>query len=153
MNFIIRPDAEQLLREDDYRRLWQFFTNWGGAPWLTEEVKQQYREVWDASLTAGCNYYRASPVRPPSAQDAGAAGIDLPREMLTVNLPTLVLWAMEDAALPPELIEGLDEYVPRLTLEKIQGATHWIIHEQPALVTQRLAHFLNKPAESLQAAS
>jgi pimeloyl-ACP methyl ester carboxylesterase len=153
MNFLIRPDAEQLLRENDYHRLWQFFTSWGGAPWLTEAVKQQYREVWDASLTGGCNYYRASPVRPPSAQDAGVAGIDLPREMLTVDLPTLVLWAMEDAALPPELIEDLDEYVPRLTLEKVPDATHWIIHEQPALVAQRLARFLNTPATSLSAAS
>lgn len=32
---------------------------WGGAAWLTEAVKQQYREVWDASLTGGCNGYRA----------------------------------------------------------------------------------------------
>ena len=153
MNFLIRPDAEQLLRADDYRRLWQFFTNWGGAPWLTEDVKQQYREVWDASLTAGCNYYRASPVRPPSAQDPGAVGIDLPRDMLTVDLPTLVLWAMDDAALPPELIDGLDEYVSQLTLEKIEGATHWIIHEQPALVAQRLGQFLSKPGASRPAAS
>ena len=142
MNFLIRPDAEELLREDDYRRLWEFFKSWGGAPWLTEEVKQQYREVWDASLTGGCNYYRASPLRPPTPQDPGAAGITLPREMLTVDLPTLVLWAMNDVALPPELIDGLDDYIPRLTLEKIEDASHWIVHEQPELIAQRLAHFL-----------
>jgi pimeloyl-ACP methyl ester carboxylesterase len=153
MNFLIRPDAEQLLREDDYRRLWQFFTNWGGAAWLTEELKRQYREVWDASLTGGCNYYRASPVRPPSAQDAAALAIDLPREMLTVDLPTLVLWAMDDVALPPELIDGLEEYVPHLTLERIQAATHWIIHEQPELVARRLGQFFSTPAASRPAAS
>jgi epoxide hydrolase 4 len=141
MNFLIRPDAEKLLRESDYRRLWEFFTNWGGAPWLTDAVKQQYREVWDASLEGGCNYYRASPVRPPRPEDPAAAAINLPREMLTVDLPTLVLWAMDDAALPPELIDGLDDYIPRLTLEKIEGASHWIIHEQPALVIDRLAKF------------
>ena len=71
MNFLIRPDAEQLLREDDYRRLWEFFTNWGGAPWLTEAVKKQYRAVWDASLNGGLNYYRASPLRPPRARRPG----------------------------------------------------------------------------------
>jgi epoxide hydrolase 4 len=141
MNFLIRPDAEKLLRESDYRRLWEFFTNWGGAPWLTDAVKQQYREVWDASLEGGCNYYRASPVRPPRPEDPAAAAINLPREMLTVDLPTLVLWAMDDAALPPELIDGLDDYIPRLTLEKIERASHWIIHEQPALVIDRLAKF------------
>jgi pimeloyl-ACP methyl ester carboxylesterase len=142
MNFLIRPDAERLLREDDYRRLWLFFTQWGGAPWLTDAVKQQYREVWDASLTGGCNYYRASPVRPPRPEDPGAAAITLPHGMLTVSLPTLVLWAMNDAALPPELINGLEEYIPDLTLEQVEGATHWIIHERPEFVAQRLAAFL-----------
>lgn len=143
MNFLIRPDAEQLLREDDYRRLFGFFQQWGGAPWLTEAVKQQYREVWDMSLNGGLNYYRASPLRPPRPEDAGAAAIALPREMLTVSLPTLVLWAMEDTALPPELVDGLEDYIPRLTLERIPGASHWIVHEQPSLVIDRLTHFLN----------
>jgi epoxide hydrolase 4 len=142
MNFLIRPDAEALLREDDYRRLWAFFTSWGGAPWLTEAVKQQYREVWDASLTGGLNYYRASPLRPARPEDAGAAAITLPPEMLTVNLPTLVLWGMDDAALPPGLVDGLEEYVPRLTLEKVDGATHWIVHERPQFVAQKLGQFL-----------
>jgi epoxide hydrolase 4 len=144
MNFLIRPDAEALLREDDYRRLWPFFANWGGAPWLTEAVKQQYREVWDAGLTGGLNYYRASPLRPPRPEDPGAAAITLPREMLTVNLPTLVLWAMNDGALLPCLVDGLEEYVPNLTLEKVEGASHWIIHERPEFVAERLATFLGR---------
>lgn len=144
MNFLIRPDAETLLREDDYRRLFGFFQQWGGAPWLTQAVKQQYREVWDMSLTGGLNYYRASPLRPPRPEDAGAAAIELPREMLTVGLPTLVLWAMEDTALPPELVDGLEDYIPRLTLERIPGASHWIVHEQPHLVIDRLAAFLGQ---------
>ena len=150
MNFLIRPDAEALLREDDYRRLWSFFTGMGDASWLTESVKQQYREVWDASLTGGLNYYRASPLRPPRPGDPAAAAITLPREMLTIGLPTLVLWAMEDIALPPELIDGLEHYVPDLTLEKVEGASHWIIHERPAFVAQRLAAFLARrlPADS-----
>ena len=38
-------------------------------------------------------------------------------------------------------VDGLDEYVPDLTLEKIQGASHWIVHEQPALVIDRLTRF------------
>ena len=144
MNFLIRPDAEALLREGDYRRLWAFFTSWGPAPWLTAAVKQQYREVWDASLTGGLNYYRASPLRPPRPGDPAAAAITLQREMLTVDLPTLVLWAMDDAALLPELVDGLDDYVPQLTLEKVPGASHWIVHEQPQFVAQRLGEFLRR---------
>jgi epoxide hydrolase 4 len=144
MNFLARPDAEQLLREDGYRRLLGFFTNWGPAPWLTDEVKAQYRAIWDASLTGGLNYYRASPLRPPREGDPAAAAITLPREMLTVDIPTLVIWGMQDAALLPELVEGLDEYVPQLTLEKVPEASHWIIHEQPQRVIASLAAFLRQ---------
>jgi pimeloyl-ACP methyl ester carboxylesterase len=155
MNFLIRPDAEQLLAQDDYRRLWQFFTNWGGAAWLTPQVKEQYREVWNgpagdapgSGLVGGCNYYRASPLRPPRPDDPAAAAITLPREALMVEVPTLVLWGLEDTALPPALVDGLDEFVPRLTLERVAGASHWIVHERPQFVTQRLAAFLAQPLQ------
>lgn len=142
MNFLVRPDAEQLLREDGYRRLLGFFRHWGEARWLTVDLKARYRAVWDASLTGGLNYYRASPLRPPREGDPAAAAVTLPREMLTVDVPTLVLWGMEDAALLPELVEGLEDYVPRLTLEKVPGASHWIVHERPQFVMERLAAFL-----------
>jgi pimeloyl-ACP methyl ester carboxylesterase len=62
--------------------------------------------------------------------------------MLTIPLPTLVLWAMQDAALLPQLVGGLEAFIPQLTLEKIAGASHWIVHEQPALVAERLGRFL-----------
>lgn len=149
MNFLIRPDAETLLAEDDFRRLWQFLTNGkdrrAGTPaWLTDAVKEQYRAVWRAGLTGGCNLYRASPLRPPRPHDPAAAAVSLPPELLTVVLPTLVLWAMDDIALPPALIDGLEAYVPNMQLQKIPGASHWIVHEQPALVAHALQGFLGQ---------
>ena len=63
--------------------------------------------------------------------------------MLTVNVPTWVLWALDDIALCPGLIDGLDAYIPRLTLDTVPGASHWIIHEQPERVIAGLqAHLL-----------
>ena len=146
MNFLIRPDAEVLLAQDDYRRLWAFFTNMGAVygpyAWLTEEVKAQYREVWSQGLTGALNYYRASPLRPPRADDAAAAAISLPASMLQILVPTLVLWGMQDIALPPGLIDGLEDYIPDLTLERIADGSHWLVHEQPDLVAQHLSAFL-----------
>lgn len=142
MNFLVRPDAESLLRADGYRRLLAFFTQWGPAPWLTEALMAQYRAVWDQSLTGGLNWYRASPLRPAREGDPGATAITLPREMLTVDIPTLVLWGMKDTALLPELVDGLEDYVPRLTLRKVPDASHWIVHEQPERVARELAAFL-----------
>ena len=144
MNFLARPDAAALLAADDYRRLWPFFEGTLGAPWLTDAVKDRYRALWrgGAGLVGGCHYYRASPLRPPTAEDAGAAAIDLPDAMLTVRCPTLVMWAMDDVALLPELVDGLDVWVPDLTLEKIDGASHWVLHEQPERIAAGLQAFL-----------
>ena len=147
MNFLIRPDAEVLLAEDDYRRLWAFFTNMGAVDgpyaWLTEDVKAQYREVWSQGLTGALNYYRASPLRPPREADAAAAAITLPKSMLEILVPTLVLWGMNDIALPPGLVDGLEDYIPNLRLQRIADGSHWLVHEQPALVAQSLLAFLH----------
>jgi pimeloyl-ACP methyl ester carboxylesterase len=148
MNFLIRPDAEVLLAEDDYRRLWAFFINMGAVDgpyaWLTEDVKAQYREVWSQGLTGALNYYRASPLRPPREADAAAAAITLPKSMLEILVPTLVLWGMNDIALPPGLVDGLEDYIPDLRLQRIADGSHWLVHEQPALVAQSLWAFLHK---------
>jgi pimeloyl-ACP methyl ester carboxylesterase len=148
MNFLIRPDAEVLLAEDDYRRLWAFFTNMGAVDgpyaWLTEDVKAQYREVWSQGLTGALNYYRSSPLRPPREADAAAAAITLPKSMLDILVPTLVLWGMNDIALPPGLVDGLEDYIPDLKLQRIADGSHWLVHEQPALVAQSLLAFLRK---------
>ena len=152
MNFLITPEAELLLAQDDFKRLWQFLinTNTGAhdarpaatPAWLTENVKNQYREVWTAGLTGGCNLYRASPLRPPSAGDAAAAAVGLPREVLTITVPTLVIWGLDDAALLPELVNGLDDYIADLQLIQVPGASHWIVHENPGLVIRTMSAFL-----------
>ena len=154
MNFLIRPGAERLLAADDYRLLWRFLTNTDTATpgdagtaqskpaWLTEAVKTQFRSVWDAGLTGGCNLYRASPLRPTTADDPAVATLDLPREMLTISLPTLVIWGLQDTALLPELTDGLDGYIARLTLKAAPDASHWIVHENPELVIRLIAEFL-----------
>ena len=149
MNFLCRPDAEKLLSDNDFARLWPMFENMGassashpGGGWLTPAVRDQYRAVWGAGLTGGCNYYRASPLRPPTEQDASIMKIEFPSEFVTVRVPTLVIWALEDIALPKSLIEGLDAFVPDLRLVRVPGATHWVIHERPELVGGEIEKYL-----------
>ena len=145
MNFLCRPDAEALLAENDFARLWPFFTNMGaadpsrpGGGWLTEAVREQYREVWNAGLRGGCNYYRATPLRPPTAPDSTVMTIRFAPEAVTVQVPTLVLWAEDDIALPNSLLDGLETFVPRMRLVRLPKATHWVIHEQPATVAAEI---------------
>jgi pimeloyl-ACP methyl ester carboxylesterase len=51
--------------------------------------------------------------------------------MLTVDLPTLVLWAMDDRRCRrPARRAGRVRAAP--DAGAVPGATHWIVHEQPA---------------------
>jgi pimeloyl-ACP methyl ester carboxylesterase len=145
MHFLARPDAPALLIEDDYRRLWPFFSAMGagaeGFGWLTEAVKDRYRALWDFGLRGACNLYAVTPLKPPLPGRPPTDVPLLPRERLTVDVPTLVLWALDDTALLPGLLDGLDDYVPDLTVVKVPNATHWIVHEQPARVGAEIEAF------------
>ena len=143
MNFLCRPDAEALLSANDFARLWPFMAQASatvavGGGWLTEAVKAQYRAVWSAGLQGGLNYYRASPLRPPTPEDQSIMALQFPPEFVTVHVPTLVVWGEADAALLPALLDGLGAYVPNLREVRVPGATHWIVHEQPSLVAREI---------------
>jgi pimeloyl-ACP methyl ester carboxylesterase len=145
MNFLCRPDAERLLAENDFARMWPMFTNMGaadptrvGGGWLTEPVRDQYRAIWRAGLTGGCNYYRATPLRPPTRADDPVMSIAFAPEFVSVKVPTLVIWAEADLALPVSLIDGLQAFVPHLRLVRVPGATHWIVHERPAFIAREI---------------
>ena len=145
MNFLRRPDAEKLLAENDFARMWPMLTNMGaadasreGGGWLTEAVRAQYRAVWSAGLTGGCNYYRASPLHPPTPEDSSVIDIVFEPDFVTVKVPTHVVWAEDDIALPASLLDGLEAFVPNLRLVRVPGATHWIVHERPAFIAAQI---------------
>lgn len=144
MHFLCRPDAEALLAANDFQRLFGFFNEADGKPpaWLTPEERERYREQWSQGLTGACNYYRASPLRPPREGDPAAQTITLPESMLHINVPTLVLWGMNDPALLPGLLQGLEQWIPQLQVQRHATASHWILHEDPAWVRDQLQPFL-----------
>ena len=65
-------------------------------------------------------------------------------EYVGVKLPTLVIWAEDDTALPPALVDGLDEFVPDLRLVRVPGATHWIVHERPRFIAHEIERELGR---------
>jgi pimeloyl-ACP methyl ester carboxylesterase len=137
MNFLCRPDAERLLAENDFARLWRFF---GPSPtWLSAALRERYRALWGpggSQLSGPLNYYRASPLRPADGPDSALHTLMLPDAAVTVPVPTTVLWAEADVALLPALLDGLQRWVPQLQVQRVPGATHWLVHEQPQRVVQ-----------------
>lgn len=142
MNFLCRVDAASLLAADDFQRLWPFFTGVGDAAWLDDALRERYRTQWRHGLEGGLNYYRASPLRPPAPGGRSLVGLELPPQTLHVTVPTTVLWGEQDVALLPGLLDGLDAYVPDLTLRRVADASHWIVHEKPQLVVATIREAL-----------
>ena len=63
-------------------------------------------------------------------------------EMLRILVPTLVIWGMQDTALSPGLIDGLEDFVPDLKLHRVEEGTHWLVHEQPELVIEIIRNWI-----------
>ena len=140
MNVFRLPKAERVLSENGYARLIGSFMHLG-ADWREELV-----EAWSqpGALTGGLNYYRASPLYPPTADDPGAKKLRFEAKDFMVRVPTLVLWGERDTALLPGCLDGLGECVPDMKLVRVADASHWIVHEKPVLVCSEIERFLER---------
>jgi pimeloyl-ACP methyl ester carboxylesterase len=102
------------------------------------------------------NYYRADPIKVPTSIGEAArmempdlaaqffAGIGRPPETtsLRVRVPTLVIWGMNDRALLPGSLRGLEDYVKDLALVRIDEAGHTPMRSHPAEVNRAVRDFL-----------
>ena len=140
--------AESVLSENNYARLMDMVTQFGSKWDMSDEVRQKYIEAWSqpGALTGGLNYYRASPLYPPTSveDEENIKGIlNLPPEMLSVKVPTLVIWGEKDRALLTGNLKGMETYVEDLAVERIPDASHWVSHEQPERVNKLIRDFLS----------
>ena len=62
--------------------------------------------------------------------------------MLDVKTPTLVIWGEEDTALTIHNLDVIDDFVPDLKIERVPGASHWVVREQPELINNLIRNFL-----------
>jgi epoxide hydrolase 4 len=85
------------------------------------------------AATAMVNWYRAA-----ARGGKGALGRGKP----VVDVPTLVVWGEEDAALGVELLDGTDRFVPDLTIRRLPGVSHWVQQEAPEKVNTILEEWL-----------
>jgi pimeloyl-ACP methyl ester carboxylesterase len=84
------------------------------------------------------NWYRAMKMSPPGGAPPATSYDD---SALVVHVPTLVLWGEKDDALLPGCIDGLERWVPDLKVERLPEGTHWITHEFPDLIADRIRAF------------
>jgi pimeloyl-ACP methyl ester carboxylesterase len=143
------PEAEELLSKNNYSYLLDALTKGKSKRKMSEDERKRYIEAWSqpGALTGGLNYYRVSPVYPPTSPDdenrlKAIANID--RSKFAVTVPTLVIWGELDTALTTGNLKGLEDYVSNLTIERIPDGSHWVINEQPELVNSLMREFIKK---------
>ena len=132
--------AERVLSENGYARLLGAFSD------LEPAARAALLEAWSqpGALTGGLNYYRASPLYPPSPEDPGAARLQLEPRDFMVRVPTLVVWGERDTALLPGCLEGLDALVPELRVVRVPDATHWVAREKTGLVIGEIEKWIGQ---------
>jgi pimeloyl-ACP methyl ester carboxylesterase len=140
-------EAERLLSENNFARLTDVLVQFGSKWEMTDVKRQKYIDAWSqpGALTGSLNYYRASPLYPPtskSVEEQISGILNLPKEMFAVRVPTLVIWGEEDRALLTGNLDGLEEYIEDLRVKRIPDGTHWVIHEQPELVNSLIRDFI-----------
>ena len=137
------PEAEEILTKNNYAILVSSLLKDGlKQGYFTEEDKKAYIEAWSCpgALTGGLNYYRAA--RLGSFTGGSDDSLSADPSLFTVKVPTLVIWGEKDRWLLTGNLEGLEKYVPNLTIKRIPDGSHWVIHEKPALVDSYIREFI-----------
>jgi len=136
--------AENSLSADNYSLLLNIITT--SEMKFTDDDRQIYIEAWSqpGALTGGLNYYRASRLVPPSLGGKISQVMIEPFKIspILINVPTLVIWAERDTALTVHNLEGLDEFIPELTIKRIPNGSHWVINEQSEKVNSLIRDFI-----------
>ncbi len=140
------PANDALVREHGLGGLLMKAIKWGRSSKLEPQERDIQLADWqdrDAAF-AMLNWYRASPITVPSVDDPfglpdGWQDAPLP----ALHIPTLVIWAMDDQALPPCNLDGMDAIIPNITLYPVHGCGHFVIWEEPEAVNGAMDAFLS----------
>lgn len=99
-----------------------------------EAYLHRLRTAWaqPGAATGMANYYRASVRRRPGS-------VADPR----VHVPTLLLWGRRDTFLSASMVDPSAAYCDDVRVEVFDGATHWLLHDEPARASALIEEFLS----------
>ncbi|WP_026377149.1 alpha/beta fold hydrolase [Aestuariibacter salexigens] len=94
-----------------------------------EHERQVYIDAWSqiGAVEGMLQYYKNMPQLVLDEDEEKLNQLRIPD--IRIDVPTTVIWGMEDRAFVPEVLDGLDRYVTDITVRRLQGATHWLHHE------------------------
>ncbi len=139
------PANDALVKEHGLTGLLLKEVKWDRPSAMEPEERDALLRDWqnrDAAFGM-LNYYRASPIDVPPmdapfAIPEGWAPPALPK----LTIPTLVIWGLDDLALPPENLDGLENIIDPLTIVRVPDCGHFVPWEAPAAVNAAMEAFL-----------
>lgn len=140
------PQAEALISADGFARFQEGILGEGlRQGYFTEADRQAYLEAWSqpGAVTGGLNYYRAAKIGPRTGPDDASPRLAGEFGSLEVKAPTLVIWGEKDPYLLGGNLDGLEEYVYNLRIERLPDAGHWVVHQKSGTVNSLLREFLS----------
>jgi pimeloyl-ACP methyl ester carboxylesterase len=88
------------------------------------------------------NWYRASALYVPAMDEDAEMPAFASGEFPKLTIPTLVIWAMDDLALPASNIDRIEQLVPDVIVEPVYDCGHFVIWEKPEAVNAAMERFL-----------
>lgn len=147
---LIADDGSEVLEQDDFQFLRSMLFEQMKVDSISSDFERGYLRAWKqpGAIQAMLNYYKSMPqlaIESESSQSGPLTVLDdIKIPNIRITLPTLVLWGEQDKAFVPELLDGLDDYVPDLQIKCFFSATHWLHHEKPLLVNKEIEAFLKR---------
>jgi len=139
------PANDPLIKDLGLTGLMQKEVKWDNLDAMEPEERAELLRDWqnrDAAFGM-INYYRASAMVVPTMDEPFELPSDYsPPDLPDLTIPTLVVWAMDDLALPPENLEGLDEIIDPLTIVPVPDCGHFVPWEAPDAVIAAMDQFL-----------
>ncbi len=140
------PANDALVREHGLGALLLKALDWSKPSPMPADERAILLEQWadPARAFAMLNWYRASaievpPLGAPMGLPPGFAPLPIPK----LEIPTLVVWALDDEALPPCNTAGLGDWVEDMVLVELRGCGHFVPWEAPAAVNAAMKSFLS----------
>ncbi len=138
------PANDDLVRERGLTGLLLAAVKWDKPSTLEPAERAALLKDWeDREACFGMlNWYRASSLYVPEMDEKAEIPAFAAGSFPKLAIPTLVVWAMDDLALPPSNIEGIEKLVPDVTVVPVHDCGHFVIWEKPDAVNAAMERFL-----------
>ncbi len=120
---------------------------------MTPKDRAAYLAEWSqpGAIRGMLNWYRASPMQVPPMDAPATSTPFLDRPFPRLTMPVLVIWGMNDIALLPCLLDGLEDQGNDVSIVRIEDAGHFVPWEAPEAVTLSIRNWLASAKPSSEA--